>query len=977
MSDILYNTYRLPLVLLNFSYLHLPTLLQYDDVISYDNRRKGKQVLAMSKLQTIVEEVNRIPLNIGNSATKINKIFSQAEEWMGTYYPLIKRCGIECTFTPTVSEDPMSEDESTKPLKLDDLLEAVTDADSDLSIDLEVVVKMRKIVKSVKVWVDRVDEVAPKKDDTKRKQQEKHPISELSDLISESSTIIVDVHEEVERLKLEQSTTVSWRLQAQQTLREIVSAFNNFRKQRADACAGGTEKKNTTASASVEITATSNQTAAVIGGSMTTRHINSRRRSTSTDKTHSKTLASGSETPAYVGNGGDHLFLLITGFLNSVKAMNILTPEGNTADELKEVTEWFKKAFALMNNYSEIYERKNFSKLDKLIKSGQKLVKAIGQKAEEIPEDNKLLDDLRQSWAAVVQDDTNRLLDLQRRRDQFVDWCEKADAIVSSTDKKITIETLKELEEQSKSFSSSSEIVLRVQKRAKEATEWVATLANIIKTGKKIPFDEAKVMSGTGDKLNITCPEYKTLRAAFKATKSWLTKVKKCGVAGGSDSQVEASVITELIKEHISFLVTANDALSNLKQVMCGYCVCRQPYEGFMIGCDGCDEWYHGPCVGITQEQGEKIDKYVCVRCSTFRVYKDNALAVAGILKKWTNVKNLAKHRSVDSQRYSRKVRGAERDIVKAKGELSKYEQELSSILSAQSRISIALQTQVMNGTAATVTSQPQLNGGAVAPASQQTTPVNGASSTGISPAQSAFSEQSATLAKSEKALRDKIVRARNTIVNCEKRMETYAVELVERKDLEAREDSLALNIKKWCIMVKQEVFSPLTQEKAELSRPRNDGSPSAPMNKAKVYAETLGIDQFPDIDAILNSFKILSWALHSLGVLMRKPRAEEIRSILSQTESGSFKLPEAKCVRMLRSMSSRAQIWQSKAKKALAPDANGKKSYDLAVLKEILRAAKQIPLIMPEEVRLWNTIEDEGTRHCICGGEIENNITE
>ena len=209
-------------------------------------------------------------------------------------------------------------------------------------------------------------------------------------------------------------------------------------------------------------------------------------------------------------------------------------------------------------------------------------------------------------------------------------------------------------------------------------------------------LDEAKEITDAGEKLNISCLEYKTLRAALRETRGWLLRVKKCGAANGQ-GKVAANLITGLINEHNTFLVTAMDALGELKQVVCGYCVCRQPYEGFMIGCDGCEEWYHGPCVGISQEQAQKFDKYVCVRCSTLRVYKDNAAAVAGILRKWTSAKGLAKARSNDSQRYGRKVRSAERDIVKAKAELDKYERELRGILGLPSSI----QSQMNGETAA------------------------------------------------------------------------------------------------------------------------------------------------------------------------------------------------------------------------------------------------------------------------------------
>lgn len=199
--------------------------------------------------------------------------------------------------------------------------------------------------------------------------------------------------------------------------------------------------------------------------------------------------------------------------------------------------------------------------------------------------------------------------------------------------------------------------------------------------------------------------------------------------------------------------------------------------------------------------------------------------------------------------------------------------------------------------------------------------------------------------------------------------MEGYKLELVERKNLEAKEDALAPYLKMWCNMAKKDVFAPSTRDKAELSRPLKNLSNSAPMAKAVEYAQTLGIANFPDVDAVINSFKIFSWCLQLLEVLMRKPKVEEIRSLLSQSDSGQFKLPEAKCVRMLRSITSRAQIWQSKAKKALMPIAGEMNPYDVVALRKILDAAKEIPFTMPEETQLWNTIEDLGTRHCICGG--------
>ncbi|XP_036426023.1 nucleosome-remodeling factor subunit BPTF-like isoform X2 [Colossoma macropomum] len=47
------------------------------------------------------------------------------------------------------------------------------------------------------------------------------------------------------------------------------------------------------------------------------------------------------------------------------------------------------------------------------------------------------------------------------------------------------------------------------------------------------------------------------------------------------------------------------------------YCICKTPYDEtkFYIGCDLCTNWYHGDCVGITEKQAKKMDDYVCVEC--------------------------------------------------------------------------------------------------------------------------------------------------------------------------------------------------------------------------------------------------------------------------------------------------------------------------------------------------------------------------
>ncbi|KAE8577384.1 hypothetical protein XENTR_v10004559 [Xenopus tropicalis] len=49
------------------------------------------------------------------------------------------------------------------------------------------------------------------------------------------------------------------------------------------------------------------------------------------------------------------------------------------------------------------------------------------------------------------------------------------------------------------------------------------------------------------------------------------------------------------------------------------YCICRTPYDDtqFYIGCDRCQNWFHGRCVGILQSEADYIDEYVCPQCQS------------------------------------------------------------------------------------------------------------------------------------------------------------------------------------------------------------------------------------------------------------------------------------------------------------------------------------------------------------------------
>ncbi|XP_027085783.1 chromatin remodeling protein EBS-like [Coffea eugenioides] len=54
------------------------------------------------------------------------------------------------------------------------------------------------------------------------------------------------------------------------------------------------------------------------------------------------------------------------------------------------------------------------------------------------------------------------------------------------------------------------------------------------------------------------------------------------------------------------------------------YCKCEMPYnpDDLMVQCDGCKDWFHPDCVGMSIEQAKQLDMFVCSDCAPADVKK-------------------------------------------------------------------------------------------------------------------------------------------------------------------------------------------------------------------------------------------------------------------------------------------------------------------------------------------------------------------
>lgn len=87
------------------------------------------------------------------------------------------------------------------------------------------------------------------------------------------------------------------------------------------------------------------------------------------------------------------------------------------------------------------------------------------------------------------------------------------------------------------------------------------------------------------------------------------------------------------------------------------YCICRtSDTTRFMIGCDNCNEWYHGDCISITESYAKNILKFFCLICRD----RDPTLEIKFKERKEKSHSSHEEHKSRSKSRDSRDSRDDE-----------------------------------------------------------------------------------------------------------------------------------------------------------------------------------------------------------------------------------------------------------------------------------------------------------------------------
>eukprot|EP00644_Phytophthora_capsici_P013511 jgi/Phyca11/568623/estExt2_Genewise1.C_PHYCAscaffold_290366 len=113
-------------------------------------------------------------------------------------------------------------------------------------------------------------------------------------------------------------------------------------------------------------------------------------------------------------------------------------------------------------------------------------------------------------------------------------------------------------------------------------------------------------------------PVFDFLKEHLEIASDWEARVLASGIETG---QARVANLLALLNEYecARLVIDLDMHRDVLKTATERYCICRQPFDGLMIGCDYCDDWFHDGCIGMSKEKAEKVEHYTCPSCTILR----------------------------------------------------------------------------------------------------------------------------------------------------------------------------------------------------------------------------------------------------------------------------------------------------------------------------------------------------------------------
>jgi hypothetical protein len=123
---------------------------------------------------------------------------------------------------------------------------------------------------------------------------------------------------------------------------------------------------------------------------------------------------------------------------------------------------------------------------------------------------------------------------------------------------------------------------------------------------------------------SLTLPDEKALRilkSMVQRTSQWQIKARKALAPKPGETRPYSMELLRSLEfgcSAVPFEVPEGSCLANaIEDKGRRYCLCGGANDGsFMLGCDKCENWFHGRCVGIDKDTGNNLESWHCPMCN-------------------------------------------------------------------------------------------------------------------------------------------------------------------------------------------------------------------------------------------------------------------------------------------------------------------------------------------------------------------------
>lgn len=282
--------------------------------------------------------------------------------------------------------------------------------------------------------------------------------------------------------------------------------------------------------------------------------------------------------------------------------LSVEAPEQKVISLVISLLEWLQGSRSLF--YDEILP------LQDLVAKGDGIVGTLVE--------IKALDVVKPATLATLERMLWPLSYLKTHEKVVLEWTERVHKCVA--DKHARVSELQTLLDSGSGLLLEQGTFKIVMDEAKTARVWLSKLkkrlrALITKGVGRMSLSAARSLVEEGEDIAIDMPVFDFLKEHLEIASDWETRVLASGIESG---QARVANLLALLNEYecARLVIDLDMHRDVLKSATERYCICRQPFDGLMIGCDHCDDWFHDCCIGMSKEKAEKVERYTCPSCT-------------------------------------------------------------------------------------------------------------------------------------------------------------------------------------------------------------------------------------------------------------------------------------------------------------------------------------------------------------------------